>query len=382
MTRVPVNPQMLRWARTRAGLDAPALAGRFPALVEWEAGARQPTLKQAEAFAKATHTPIGLLFAPVPPPEPLPIPDFRTLGAARLGPPSADLLDTIYLCQQRQDWYRDHARIQGEAAVPFVGTATPDDPVEPVAARVAEAIGFDVAERQALPTWTEALRRLIAQLEDAGALVMVSGVVGSNTRRGLDPEEFRGFALVDDLAPLIFINGADTKPAQQFTLAHELAHLLLGRSGVSDSQAVALPREQVERWCNGLAAELLAPLRAVTSAYRPDAEPSAELQRLARRFKVSTLVILRRLHDLGAMDRETFRERYRRELARLRGLERGGDGGGDFYRTLGVRVSRRFARALVASTLEGHTLFRDAYRLLGIRKAATFNEAAKTLGVR
>ena len=101
-TRVPVNPDLLHWALERAGISADALAKKFPKLNNWLGGELAPTLKQLEAFANTTHTAIGLLFLPQPPEEPLPIPDFRTLPEARLSRPSADLLDIIYLCQQRQ----------------------------------------------------------------------------------------------------------------------------------------------------------------------------------------------------------------------------------------------------------------------------------------
>lgn len=380
--RVTVKPELLNWARERAGLDAEQLLKRFPKFEAWEQGELEPTLKQLEAFAKAVHAPIGYLFLDAPPQELLPVPDFRTMAQAVQQHASPDLLDIIYLCQQRQEWYRDYARLHGERALSFVGKAGTGDNVERVAAEMRHALAFDLQERQDLPTWTEALRRFVEQVEGLGVLVMVSGVVGSNNKRKLDPEEFRGFTLVDELAPLIFINGADTKAAQMFTLVHELAHIWLGKSGVSDAQAVIIPDNRVEHWCNGVAAEVLVPLASVMQVYEAGAVLQSEIQRLARVFKVSTLVVLRRLFDAGTISQELLWTTYREELARLRSLQRGGSGGGDFYRTLGVRVSKRFARAVVGSTLEGQTLFRDAFRMLGIKKPATFYQAARELGVR
>ncbi|MCF6211566.1 MAG: ImmA/IrrE family metallo-endopeptidase [Gammaproteobacteria bacterium] len=382
MTRVAVNPDLLDWALARADLSADALIKAFPKIHDWLTGEIQPTLKQLESFANKTHTAIGYLFLPEPPVETLPVPDFRTMANARLDHPTPDLLDTLYLCQQRQDWYRDYLRLHGEAAPTFVGSATIEDDVISVAARMRAVLSFDVEQRRSMPTWKEALRQFISLVEDAGVLVMVSGIVGSNTHRKLDPEEFRGFALVDDLAQLIFINGSDSKAAQMFTLAHELAHIWLGESGVSDAQAAVLPDEQTEHWCNAVAAELLAPMEAVGRLYQPDVELQDEMQRLARQFKVSTLVILRRFSDMGVLDRDAFWDYYHEELAKLRSLDRSGSGGGDFYNNLGARVSKRFARALVGSTLEGQTLFQDAFRMLNIRKSDTFYKEAERLGLR
>jgi Zn-dependent peptidase ImmA (M78 family) len=381
-TRVKVNPDLLYWALERAGLTADALAGKFPKLGEWLRGEVAPTLKQLESFATTTHTAIGLLFLPQPPSEPLPIPDFRTMPEARLPRPSADLLDTIYLCQQRQEWYRSYQRIHGSEPLAFVGSAMVTDEVTHVATDIAQTIGFDPTERRQLRNWTEALRHFISQVENSGVLVMVGGVVGSNTRRPLNPQEFRGFALADSLAPLIFINGKDAKAAQMFTLAHELAHLWLDESGVSDTQAATLPDEATERWCNAVAAELLVPLDRVRQSYNPGHDLHEEMQRLASQFKVSTLVIVRRLFDLGVIDRDTLWRTFREELERLKALSRREGGGGDFYNSLGVRASKRFAKALVANTLEGQTLFRDAFHMLGIRKTATFYKEAERLGLR
>jgi Zn-dependent peptidase ImmA (M78 family) len=379
--RAEVRPELLIWARERSGLGLDDLTRRFPKLEEWERGDRSPTLKQLESFASATHTPVGFLFLPEAPEELVPIPDYRTMGDEAIGRPSPDLLETIFQCQQRQEWYRDFAQQGQEDSVPFVASLTTATPVVEAANALRETLAFGVDQRGS--TWTEALRLLIDRAEDAGVLVMVNGVVGNNTHRKLDPHEFRGFALVDPLAPLVFINGADTKAAQIFTLAHELAHLWLGESALSDVDLVRNPTTAVERWCNQVASEFLVPLTAITAEINDEQPLADELDRFARLFKVSTLVVLRRLNDAGVLDWEAYRAAYEAELERIMEIlrERGGAGGGDFYNTQPARVSRRFARAVITSTLEGQTLHRDAFQMLGFKKFSTFQELAHRLGV-
>lgn len=375
--RVDVKPELLRWARERAGIELDALERRFPKYREWESGHRQPTLKQLESLAKVTHAPIGSFFLSHPLEERVPIPDLRTVGDRPVSRPSVDLLDTVYLCQQRQDWYRDFARMEGEDPLSFVGSATHRSTVESTAEEMRTVLGFDLDERRALPTWTEALRRFIKQADSLGVLVMTSGIVGNNTRRKLDPDEFRGFALTDDLAPLVFINGADSKAAQMFTLAHELAHIWLGESALSDVEPFSAPSHAVEVWCNRAAAELLVPLASLREEFRGTPDLSEEINRLARRYKVSTLVILRRIFDIGTLDRGALASAYRRELNRLGAVP--ARSGGSFHPTLKARVGRRFGHALVTSTLGGRTSFSESYRLLGIRKSSTFRDFAASL---
>lgn len=376
--RVEVRPELLDWARKRSGLTVEAVVQRLPKFEQWERQVVQPTLRQLEQFARLTYTPVGFLFLQEPPDERLPIPDFRTLADSGVRRPSPNLLDTLYTCQQRQEWFRDYARAEGQVPGPVVAQATGESAIEPTAAAMRAAFGFDLAERRQMPTWTDALRRFIEQAESQGVLVMVNGVVGNNNRRKLYPNEFRGFALVDELAPLIFVNGADTKNGQMFTVAHELAHVWLGQSALSDATAATVPTHQVERWCNQVAAEFLVPLEALRGEVKRGADPTEESNRLARLFKVSSLVILRRMHDAGALGRDEMWSTYEAELARLKAIPKGT--GGDFYLTQGTRLSKRFARALVSSTQEGHTLYRDAFHLLGFSKLETFRELSKNLG--
>ncbi len=377
--RVDVNPELLVWARQRSGLPAQDLAARFPMLTEWEHGERQPTFRQLESYAQATHTPIGFLFLPQPPREQVPIPDFRTMGDTGVPRPSADLLDTIYQCQQRQEWYREFAVVNQEAAVDAVGSLTARTDAIAAAATMRAALRFDVEERGA--TWSDALRILIEHAEDLGFLVMVNGVVGSDTHRKLNPREFRGFALADRLAPLAFVNGAGTKAAQIFTLVHELVHLWLGDAALDDADMSQKLVGDIEGWCNRVTAEVLVPL-----ALLPDAgleAPTAEvLDRLARQFKVSTLVVLRRLYEAGCLNHDQYRALFSAEYRRIMGLIGSrASSGGNFFATQSVRVGRRFARAVVTSTLEGQTLYRDAFQLLGFRKLSTFNEMATRPGI-
>jgi Zn-dependent peptidase ImmA (M78 family) len=380
VVRVEVRPELYAWAGARSRLDRDELTGRFPKLEEWEAGRTSPTLRQLEEFAKATRTPIGYLFLPEPPEEQVPIPDYRTMADESIQRPSPDLLDTIYQCEQRQEWFQSYALANELDPLQFVGSCTLDTPPLHAANQMREALNFGLEQRE--PTWTDTLRSLRENAEEAGLLVMVNGVVGSNTHRRLDPEEFRGFVLVDRLAPTIFVNGADTKAAQIFTLAHELAHIWLGESGLDNANPGTRAHGDVETWCNRVSAEFLVPMEELRNEYREYARLTDELDRLARTFKVSTLVILRRVHEAGYLEWPHFRAAYEEEVARVMefATERNG-GGGNFYYTQPLRVSRAFARAVISETLAGRTSYSEAFRMLSIRKTSTFNQMAEQLGV-
>jgi Zn-dependent peptidase ImmA (M78 family) len=378
-TRVEVSPTLLAWASERSGRDPQDLEGKFPKLEAWTRGEIRPTLKQLEKFARATDTPVGFLLLSEPPDERLPVPDFRTIPRGRSARPSPNLLDTIFLCEQRQDWYRDYLRTNGSDPLEFVGSLSLKGDIVTAASLIQERLDFGLTARRQMSSWSEALREFAERAEDAGVLVMINGVVGSNTHRILDPDEFRGFALVDSTAPIVFVNGADTKAAQIFTLAHELAHIWLGRPALSNVRLDMKPDQAVERWCNAVAAELLVPMDTLRAEFARNAELQEEVSRLARLFRVSTLVLLRRVFDAGYLDWGDYQAAFEKELTQIK--EKRKATGGDFYKTQPVRTSKRFARAVVADTLEGRTLHRDAFQMLGIRKHETFTELGERLGV-
>src|SRR6185437_10442805 len=322
-----------------AGLTTGELAKAFPHLAAWERGERHPTLKQLERYAKRTHAAVGFFFLPEPPEESLPIPDFRTNRSEGVEQPSADLLDTVYLCQQRQDWYREYLELNAADQLTFVGSVRPESDRVSAANAIRSALNLDLDARARVRTWEDALALMVRNAEDLGVMVMRNGVVGNNTHRKLDRDEFRGFALSDRLAPLVFANGADSKSGQMFTLAHELVHIFADQSGVSDASPRHTDGVELERWCNAVAAELLVPLATFETVYDRRADLREETSRLARRFKVSTLVVLRRMYDAGGLTRDDFWTAYAAELERVKSVAPKSSGG-DFHATEAVRVSR------------------------------------------
>jgi Zn-dependent peptidase ImmA (M78 family) len=383
--RVEVRPSLLEWARARSGIDDDTLAKRFPRYDDWLVGQEVPTLKQLEAFAGRTHTPVGFFFLAEPPVEEIPIPDFRTLGDRGVGVDrgaSADLLDVIYACQARQEWYRDHQLLNGEPPLGFVATVTGDTAVDEVAVRMRAVLGWDAEARRRCRTWDDALTQLRESAEAAGVLVMISGIVGADTHRKLDTEEFRGFALADPYAALVFVNGADSKAAQVFTLAHELAHLWLGETALSDLDPRSIHSNAVERWCNQVAAELLVPMEEFRARFDTADDLRRQLQSLAEHFRVSRQVILGQIREAGALTWDEYLHELEHERAQAAAITtKRGSEGGDYYKTKAVYVSKRFARAILGSALEGQTPYPEAFRLLGLKKASTFDRFAEKLGV-
>lgn len=380
--RVEVRPELLRWARVRSGISDDVWAARFPRFEAWVSGDTLPTLRQLQEFAQRTYTPVGFLLLDEPPNEEVPIADFRTVGdRTPQGAVTADLLDVIYLCQARQEWYRDHQLLSGEAPLDFVGSATAQTSPAEAAAAMRERLGWSAQQRGRVRSVDDAVAALRESAERVGVLVMISGIVGANTHRKLDPEQFRGFALADPYAPLVFVNGADSKAAQLFTLAHELAHVWLGSSALFDVEPASARRFDSERWANQAAAELLVPMSEFVAAFDVKGERRAQMRFLARRFRVSPQVVLVRMREAGALTWDEFMIELRTEKQRVAALAAERASRGNFYNTKPVQVGKRFAKELIASTFEGRTTYAEAFRLLGIKKTSTLEGLAHQLEV-
>jgi Zn-dependent peptidase ImmA (M78 family) len=376
MVEALVNPRLLTWARERERLDEGAIAAALKVKPEkvaaWESGELRPTFAQAERWAEVTHTPFGWLFAPQPPEElPLP-PDFRTLDG-RPHQPSPGFRDLYADVLFKQDWFRTYRESQGFPPAAFVGSVKPSvTPVE-LARIIRTTVDLD---RNVAGSVDDAYRRLITAAEAAGIWVLRSGTVGGNTHRAVPVEEFRGFAIADRMVPLVFINARDAITAQLFTLVHELAHLWVGATGVSDPfSKVTNP---IERLCNAAAAEFLVPGQELVARWRKRAPMEEQCIALAREFKVSPAVVALRARALNLAtqgDVDAFLEKQRATWRRQKQSR-----GGNFYVTALTRNGRFFARAVLAAAASQELLLRDAGQLLNMSPAKVM-VAARREGV-
>jgi len=367
MNRVYVKPALLRWARERAGLSEKDLLKTFPKLQEWETEISAPTLRQLETYAQRTWTPFGYFFLTEPPEEKLPIPDFRTVRDTPIHRPSPHLLEMVFTMQRRQAWLRDFLIEEQADPLAFVGSVSLRNDTVAVAAQMRDKLGITSDWARHFGTWGEALLALRDDIEELGVVTTWSGVVGNNTRRKLDVKEFRGFVLPDEYAPLIFVNSADAKAAQMFTLVHELVHVWLGSGGVSNLEALQPSDNRVEKFCNRVAAEFLVPVHEFEILWIRAKDTADPFQVIARRFKVSPLVAARRALDLNCISKQIFFDFYSAYMDEDRRRRNARPSGGDFYRTNDLRLGRPFSEAIAHAVQDGRLLYHNAYQLTGLQ---------------
>lgn len=375
-----VNHDILNWARQRAQLSAAVLAQKLQVteakIREWESGDLSPTFNQAKKFAKQTRIPFGYLFLATPPQEQsLPLPDLRTVENEHRGQPSAELRDIISLAKQRQEWFLEYAKDNGFDSLPFAGKYTVKSSVKEIVSDMRSVLGIPAHPSRG--SWEDYFRDLVNRFETSGVLVMRQSNLGHHSR-SFSVSEFRGFALFDTVAPVIFINQADAPSARLFTLVHEASHIWIGESGISDASPATEYQQEV--LCNAVAAEFLVPEEEFEQHWIEYDDWQQNIPTLKAHFHVSRWVIARRAQSLGKI---TLNQ-YRRYIAALRSeyqqRDTQGGTGPSYYRYRPGQISKRFAKSIITEAMSGRVLYRDAGKLLGI-KPGNIHKLAKELGL-
>ena len=384
MTQAIIQPNIIKWARLRAEVNEAYIAQKIKINPEkyilWEKGEAYPTFNQAEKLAKALHVPFGYLYLEHPPKESLPIPDLRTLKDIEKTDLSAEFRDLLNSILRKQNWYKSYLENQGIEENEIVGRFSTDNSINEIANDIKHTLGINADNRNKIGSWSQYLSHLCSLAEENNIITLRSGVVGNNTRRKLSVTEFRGFAIYDNIAPFVFINSNDSHAAQIFTLIHEIAHLWIGVSGISNmypTNDVDNDYKDIEKFCNQITAEVIVPKQEFSDhLFR-----NKSLANLAKKFKVSSIVVLRRALDLKYISRKNFFELYEDEVNNQIVPKKQKSDRGNFYNNFFAKNSHTLTEAIIVSVLEGHTLYKEASKILDLKSANSVNKVAQKIGI-
>lgn len=364
-----ISSNILRWAVTRAGYDVSAYESEDEKFAQWLDGSKTPTIKQLQCFAKKMYVPFSYLFLQNPPTEDTIIPFFRSVTNTQ----SLNVLDAVRLLQYRQDWLSDYLKKEDYDTLDFVDSVTINTSIDNVCKKIQRLLNLNEVWATQERDYDSAIKKISTAIESLGIAVCFNSVVGFSNNRSISVAECRGFSLCDKYAPFIFINSKDAKSAQVFTLLHEFVHILIGRSAGTGGDDFADINDNVEKFCDSVAANFLVPEKFFRNEWQRITSNRYEL--LSKKFKVSRYVVARRANDLGLISSNTFFALYKQW--NLEPKPQKHSGGGSFYPMAIRKTSRLLLTHLNNAIGSNKILHLEAYRIAGMR-GDTFEKVIKS----
>ena len=392
MTRIRalVTPSVMRWARERAGLSIEQAAKKIGRstedIADWENGASAPSIAQARKASEVYKRPFALFYLPEPPKDFDTLCDFRSLPDEYPTDYSPELSLLIRTVRYRQGWIREYLIEEGFSKLSFVGSSsTSNSPIE-ISKNILEKLKLTPEEQIECSTRNEALRLWIDRAELMGIYIFRKGQI--------DLKEVRGLIICDEYAPFIYINSEDAIAAQLFTLVHELAHLWLNQSGISNLELFERTRHDdfatIETFCNKVASEAVLHRKLFyQKLHEMDQFLSIheQVESLSNIFKVSEEVIARRLMDDGVINqtkylelRELYQTRWRELKKMKRARMKKGKSGPSYYVTKVFNNGYSFTQTIISAFESGFISGRDASGLLDV-KISNIRKLANAAGL-
>ncbi len=302
-----ITPNVLKWARESARMTEETAAAKVSVsaekLKEWEAGTNQPTIKQAQTLAKAYKRPFALFFLPEIPRDFQPLQDFRSNDSKALGTGSIFIIREI---QQKQAWISDSNEENNEPKVPFVGKFSINDNPINVAKDILNTLGINPTNY----TNDNPIKEWIDKAESNGVFISRTSFIHSRLK--LDSDELQGFAIADPYAPFVFINSDDWNAPQLFTLVHELAHIWIAATGISNNIEPDLKHKDklnpVELFCNEVAANALIPSEVINNIPTTVFNSAREVFNASKKLGISSFAFLVRALNLKLISFDSYKE--------------------------------------------------------------------------
>ena len=357
---VKLSPDVLDWVMAHIQQEnVPRDVVKY--LTIWKSGEKLPTFNQIEKVSKASGIPFGYFFLQEPPKEEFPLLEYRTIDSTSAMNPSRNIIDVMHDMEQVQDWARNHAIEEEQQAPEFIGSQKNNVDTEDFAEYVRTVLELEIKWYENSKSAVESFKTLRDKISQAGVIVMMSGIVGNNTHRPLDINEFRAFAMVD-------------------------AHICIGNNSLyNDRYSSGTRVSKAESVSNAVAAEILVPQVMFEKKWKEIDkfdDPIKTIDALTKYFSCGTTVIARKALDNGYIDYSVYRKLSQIAVNRYnekRKKEKEQGGGGDYYRTAASRIDTRFFKSLVSSVHEGKTLYTDAFRLTNTNRS-TFENLVNKMG--
>ena len=359
--KLNISPAVIDWALRYAKSDEIEKK-----LLSWKSGEKKPTAKQVEKISKKLHLPFaGFLFSE-PFAENIPLLEYRTIKTLEIGEPSRELIDTIQNMTNIQDWMREYLLNVFAEKLSFVGCLKDEKNVMNIADKIRRVLKINLNWQKDIFKNVFPFKFFREHLESIGVIVMLNGVVGTNPHRALDNSEFRAFTLIDDYAPLVFINSNDSESGKLFSLLHETVHIFLGNNSLFNADDKQNTTNPIEKLCNAVAAEILVPKILFDVAWKKDIDSIEQIKTLGKEFRCSIVVIARRALDFGLIDMDLYNiiaETARKQYLSYKEKQKQQEGGGNHYNTLKSRINERFLLTLDDAIWEGRATYTDAFKL-------------------
>ena len=379
---IDLQPDVLNWIIQKTQFENIS-DSVIDTLIQWQNGIEKPTFNKIKDISRKTHIPLGYFFMQTPIQEDISLVQYRTVDSEALMHPSRNLIDTVQSMQRVQDWMEEYCKDNGADTLPFVGSLQSNENYKMIAEDIRNVLELSIDWFKNYQNSALAFKYLRELITKSGVMVMGSGIVGNSTHRKIDVKELRAFTLVNKYAPLIFINYNDSDNGKLFSLLHELAHIWIGCNSLYNVQHINYTGDnRIEQICNTAAAEILVP--DILFKEKWNSVSGDIMQRLkllsSNYFKCSRFVILLKAFDNGFINRDTLNhlfnelnKDYKKQIEAETESDNKRRGGGNYYKNLASRWDTRFIKALSESTVNGDTLFTDAYRLTGV-KGKNFNK--------
>lgn len=381
---VHVKPEIIHWILQTIQLENIA-SSVLDLLHKWQTGEKIPTFNQVEDMSKKINIPFGYFFLDKPPIEDCPIIEYRTIDSSMIAEPSRNLVDTVDLMMDIQEWMAEYVVENGQEELEYVGSAAGVTDALSVAKDIRKRLDISIDWYGDRRNAKDSFLFLKRKIENIQILVMMSGIVGNNTRRKLNVDEFRAFTLVNKYAPLIFINSCDSDNGKLFSILHELTHVWIGENSFyNDQMGISFENHGVEKLCNAVAAEILVPTAPFLEKWKSNNDGGLEkIEEMAKAFRCSKFVVARKALDYGKISQKIYESAIREFTKEFKDWQEkqreNKDSGGNYYRNLASKMDRNFVTALARSASEGRTQYTEIYRLTNTNRK-TFGKLLEEIG--